>query len=120
VCGTLDVATDRKFFIGGAAFFSSPFWCVRSSDAQNPDFTSIFDQSTLIDLGGGLLIGVAFNQGSRRMDALTMCGCDTQKAVNNTDFAVVLFLQQRWRRDMGAKCGREQRVYFVWRLAGPE
>ena len=36
VWGTLDVATNGNLFVGGASNFSSPFWCLRSSNAQNP------------------------------------------------------------------------------------
>ena len=63
VWGTLDVATNGNLFIGGAANFSSPFWCVRSSDAQDPGVTPTFDQSTQVDLGGSLLFGGAINPG---------------------------------------------------------
>jgi hypothetical protein len=55
VWGTLDVATDGNLFIGGAAGFSSPFWCIRSSDAQNPGVTPTFDQSTQVNWGGSLV-----------------------------------------------------------------
>ena len=63
VWGTLDVTTDGKLFIGGAASFSSPFWCIRSSDAQNPGVTPTFDQSTQVNLGGSLLFGGEINPG---------------------------------------------------------
>jgi hypothetical protein len=63
VWGTLDVATDGNLFIGGAASFSSPFWCIRSSDAQNPGVTPTFDQSTQVNLGGSLVFGGAINPG---------------------------------------------------------
>jgi BNR/Asp-box repeat protein len=55
VWGTLDVATNGNLFIGGASGFSSPFWCIRSSNAQNPGVTPTFDQSTQVDLGGSLV-----------------------------------------------------------------
>ena len=55
--GTLDVASNGNLFIGGAANFSSPFWCVRSSNAQNPGVTPTFDQSTQVNMGGSLLQG---------------------------------------------------------------
>ena len=55
------MASDGNLFIGGAAEFSSPFWCVRSSDAQNPGVTPTFDQSTQVDLGGSLVFGGAIN-----------------------------------------------------------
>ena len=63
VWGTLDIDTNGNLFIGGAESFSSPFWCVRSSNAQNPGVTPSFDQSTQVDLGGSLLFGGAINPG---------------------------------------------------------
>jgi hypothetical protein len=63
VWGTLDVATNGNLFIGGASNFSSPFWCIRSSNAQNPGVTPTFDQSTQVDLGGSLVFGGGINPG---------------------------------------------------------
>jgi hypothetical protein len=57
VWGTLDVDTNGNLFIGGAANFSSPFWCLRSSNAQNPAVTPTFDQATQVSLGGSLVFG---------------------------------------------------------------
>src|SRR6266487_6763186 len=57
VWGTLDVDTNGDLFIGGATAFSSPFWCIRSSNAQNPAVTPTFDQVTQVNLGGGLDFG---------------------------------------------------------------
>jgi hypothetical protein len=57
VWGTLDIDSNGNLFIGGADSFSSPFWCIRSSDAQNPGVTPTFDQSTQVDLGGSLVFG---------------------------------------------------------------
>jgi hypothetical protein len=51
------VASNGNLFIGGAANFSSPFWCVRSSNAQNPGVTPTFDQTTQVNLGGSLIQG---------------------------------------------------------------
>jgi hypothetical protein len=63
VWGTLDVASDGNLFIGGAANFSSPFWCIRSTNAQNPAVTPTFDQSTQVNLGGSLVFGGGINPG---------------------------------------------------------
>jgi hypothetical protein len=54
VWGTLDVDTNGNLFIGGAANFSSPFYCIRSSNAQNPNVTPTFDQVTTVNMGGSL------------------------------------------------------------------
>jgi hypothetical protein len=57
VWGTLDVDTNGNLFVGGAANFTSPFWCLRSSNAQNPVVTPTFDQVTQVSLGGSLVFG---------------------------------------------------------------
>src|SRR5205823_11753113 len=42
--GTLDVDTNGNLFVGGGAGpGSSQFWCVRSTNAQNPNVTPTFD-----------------------------------------------------------------------------
>src|SRR5260370_10699939 len=63
VWGTLDVDTNGNLFIGGAANFASPFYCVRSSNAQNPNVTPTFDQVTQVNLGGDLVFGDTINPG---------------------------------------------------------
>src|SRR6478735_1151696 len=63
VWGTLDVDSNGNLFIGGAANFSSPFWCLRSSDAQNPAVTPTFDRVTQVSLGGDLDFGDTINPG---------------------------------------------------------
>jgi hypothetical protein len=60
--GTLDVATNGNLFIGGGDS-GSGFWCIRSSNAQNPNVTPSFDQVTTVNLGGSLLFGAAINPG---------------------------------------------------------
>src|SRR5882724_9715447 len=62
VWGTLDVDTNGNLFIGGGDFGSS-FFCVRSSNAQNPAVTPTFDQNVSVDLGGSVLFGAAINPG---------------------------------------------------------
>jgi hypothetical protein len=54
--GTLDVASNGYLFIGGGDGGSS-FWCIRSGNAQNPNVTPTFDQTTTVNLGGGLVGG---------------------------------------------------------------
>ncbi len=61
VWGTLDVASNGYLFIGGASNFASPFWCLRSTDAQNPGVTPAFDQVTQVNLGGSLVFAAAIN-----------------------------------------------------------
>ena len=60
--GTLDVASNGNLFVGGGDSGSS-FWCIRSSNAQNPAVTPTFDQVTTVDLGGSLVFGGAVNPG---------------------------------------------------------
>src|SRR5213593_3785274 len=61
--GTLDVDTNGNLFVGGVANFSSPFWCLRSTNAQNPNVTPTFDQITQVNLSGSLVFGGAINPG---------------------------------------------------------
>jgi uncharacterized repeat protein (TIGR01451 family) len=61
VWGTLDVDTNGNLFIGGVANFSSPAWCIRSSNAQDPNVTPSFDQATTVNLGGSVWIGAPIN-----------------------------------------------------------
>src|SRR6266550_5481318 len=63
VWGTLDVDTNGNLFIVGAAGFSSPFYCIRSSNAQNPGVTPTFDQVTEVNLGGSLVFSDTINPG---------------------------------------------------------
>jgi hypothetical protein len=60
VWGTLDVASNGNLFIGGGDEASS-FWCIRSSNAQNPAVTPTFDQVTTVNMGGSLVYGGAVN-----------------------------------------------------------
>ena len=50
--GTLDVDSNGNLFIGGEGF--SPFYCVRSSNAQIGNQTPTFDQVTQVNMGGEL------------------------------------------------------------------
>jgi len=60
--GTLDVASNGYLFIGGGDSGSS-FWCIRSTNAQNPGVTPTFDQVTTVNMGGSLIYGGAVNPG---------------------------------------------------------
>src|SRR5438477_6137981 len=60
--GTLDVASNGNLFIGGGDSGSS-FWCIRSSNAQNPAVTPTFDQITTVSMGGSLVYGGTVNPG---------------------------------------------------------
>ena len=52
--GAMDVDTNGNLFLAGGG---SPFWCVRSTNAQNPNVTPTFDQVTNVNLGGDLIQG---------------------------------------------------------------
>src|SRR6266513_1956348 len=52
--GTLDVDTNGNLFIGGGG---SPFWCIRSSNAQIGNQTPTFDRVTQVNMGGDLIQG---------------------------------------------------------------
>jgi FG-GAP-like repeat len=61
VWGTLDVDSNGNLFIGGVSNFSSPFWCVRSSNAKNGNVVPTFDQVTQVNLGGSLVFSQPIN-----------------------------------------------------------
>jgi hypothetical protein len=60
--GTLDVDSNGNLFIGGGDT-GSQFWCIRSSNAQNPAVTPSFDQITTVNLGGSMVFGGPINPG---------------------------------------------------------
>src|SRR5881296_2030494 len=60
--GSLDVASNGNLYIGGGNS-GSAFWCIRSSNAQNPNVTPTFDQVTTVNMGGSLVYGGAVNPG---------------------------------------------------------
>ena len=49
------------FLSAAQAGFSSPFYCIRSSNAQNPNVTPTFDRVTQVNLGGSLVFGGTIN-----------------------------------------------------------
>ena len=52
--GALDVDTNGNLFLAGGG---SPFYCIRSTNAQNGNVTPSFDQTTQVNLGGDLIQG---------------------------------------------------------------
>src|SRR5215471_14614817 len=62
VWGTLDVASNGNLFVGGGDSGSS-FWCIRSTNAQNPAVTPTFDQITTVNMDGSLVFGGTVNPG---------------------------------------------------------
>jgi hypothetical protein len=60
--GTLDVASNGNLFVGGGDSGSS-FWCIRSTNAQDPSVTPTFDQIATINMGGSLVFGGTVNPG---------------------------------------------------------
>jgi hypothetical protein len=52
--GAMDVDTNGNLFLAGGG---SPFWCVRSSNAQIGGQTPTFDQTTQVNLDGDLIQG---------------------------------------------------------------
>jgi FG-GAP-like repeat len=63
VWGTLDVDSNGNLFIGGVSNFSSPFWCVRSTNAKNGNVVPTFDRVTQVNLGGRLVFSTPINPG---------------------------------------------------------
>ena len=58
--GAMEVDTNGNLFLAGGG---SPFYCVRSSNAQNPGVTPTFDRVTSVNLGGDLIQGGINNIG---------------------------------------------------------
>jgi hypothetical protein len=52
--GAMDVDTNGNLFLAGGG---SPFWCVRSSNAQIGNQTPTFDRVTQVNMGGDLIQG---------------------------------------------------------------
>ena len=52
--GAMGVDTNGNLFLAGGG---SPFWCVRSSNAQIGNQTPIFDRVTQVNMGGDLIQG---------------------------------------------------------------
>jgi hypothetical protein len=52
--GAMDVDTNGNLFLAGGG---SPFWCVRSSNAQNGGQTPTFDRVIQVNMGGDLIQG---------------------------------------------------------------
>ena len=52
--GAMAVDTNGNLFLAGGG---APFWCVRSSNAQNGGQTPTFDQTTQVNMGGDLIQG---------------------------------------------------------------
>jgi hypothetical protein len=52
--GTPDVDSTGNLFIGGVNLGTGQVWCVRSTNAKNGGSTPVFDQSTKVNLGGGI------------------------------------------------------------------
>lgn len=62
--GTIDHASDGTVYvtgIKGAGFDQSRFYCVRSSNAKDPNQTPVFDLTTLVDMGGSQRLGAGPN-----------------------------------------------------------
>jgi hypothetical protein len=59
--GTLDVDSFGNLFIGGVNFSDYRFYCVRSTDAKDPNVAPTFDRSTIVDLGGRIQASQSIN-----------------------------------------------------------
>jgi hypothetical protein len=78
--GTLDVDTNGNLFIGGEGF--SPFYCVRSSNAQFGNQTPTFDQVTQVDMGG-VLSGGGINPAG--LDGMLFLAIDRSGGATNNN-----------------------------------
>ena len=59
--GTLDVDSNGNLFLGGVNLNTGQIWCLRSVSAKNSAVIPTFDQSTPVDLGGGISTGDTIN-----------------------------------------------------------
>jgi hypothetical protein len=59
--GTLDVDSNGNLFLGGVNLNTGQIWCLRSVSAKNSAVIPTFDQSTAVDLGGGISAGDTIN-----------------------------------------------------------
>jgi hypothetical protein len=91
VWGTLDVDTSGNLFIGGGDFGSS-FFCIRSSNAQNPAVTPTFDQNTSVNLGGSVLFGAQINPGG--LAGQIFLAVDRSGTATNNNIYMIATVQQ--------------------------
>jgi hypothetical protein len=89
--GTLDVATNGDLFIG-AGDSGSQFWCIRSSNAKDPNVTPSFDQVTTVNLGGSLLFGAAINPGG--LAGQIFLAVDRSGTATNNNIYMIATVQQ--------------------------
>ena len=88
--GSLDVASNGYLFIGGNDEGSS-FWCIRSTNAQNPGVTPTFDQVTTVNMGGSIVYGGAVNPGG--LAGQTFLAVDRSGGPTNNNIYMVTSVQ---------------------------
>jgi hypothetical protein len=86
--GTLDVDTNGNLFIGGEGF--SPFYCVRSSNAQIGNQTPTFDQVTTVNMGG-VLSGGGINPAG--LDGMLFLAIDRSGGPTNNNIYMLASVQ---------------------------
>ncbi|MGI8438238.1 MAG: dockerin type I domain-containing protein [Chthoniobacterales bacterium] len=59
--GTPDVDASGNLYVGGTNLNTGQIWCERSVSAKNAAATPIFEQSTLVNLGGSITISDPIN-----------------------------------------------------------
>src|SRR5207248_10395882 len=90
VWGTLDVASNGYLFIGGNDVVSR-FWCLRSTNAQNPNVTPTFDQVTTVNMGGSIVYGGSVNPGG--LAGQTFLAVDRSGGSTNNNIYMVTSVQ---------------------------
>ena len=88
--GSLDVASNGYLFIGGNDEGSS-FWCIRSTNAQNPNVTPTFDQVTTVNMGGSIVYGGTVNPGG--LAGQTFLAVDRSGGPTNNNIYMVTSVQ---------------------------
>ncbi len=104
--GTLDVASNGNLFIGGNDEGSS-FWCIRSTNAQNPNVTPTFDQVTTVNMGGSVVYGGTVNPGG--LAGQTFLAVDRSGGPTNNNIYMVTSVQPVRRRDQRHVRAQHQR-----------
>ena len=87
----------------------SSFWCIRSSNAQNPAVTPTFDQVTTVNMGGSIVFGGTLIQ--EGLLGQIFLAVDRSGGPTNNNIYMVASVQPSGRNDDG----RDVRAQHRWR-----
>src|SRR5882757_3480358 len=89
--GTLDVDSSGNLFIGGVELEGGQIWCVRSTNAKNGAVVPIFDQSTVVNLGGRIVAAQLINP--QGLAGQVFLAVDRSGASNNNNVYLLASVQ---------------------------